>query len=201
MLRKRGCARRPYTEGLTLEEAYNELAFLSVGAYDTPLRPQNGAPIRATAPWKYGFKSGKSIVRIELTVSPESMWRVRKSGSAMTTLSLEPAIVQDEPPLTLWAEIQGHEYGFWANVNPDEVGATDSVGTSPPQLGDLTETPMAHAQDHRRWSQAHERYFTDSTTRYNRLATLCYNGYETEVGHLYLEQARRGGQDFTELYF
>ncbi len=81
----------PYTEGLTMQEAMNELAFFSVGMYGKTMPPQNGAPIRVTIPWKYGFKSAKSIVRIEFT---------------------------DTQPKTFWEELQSSEYGFWANVNP-----------------------------------------------------------------------------------
>ena len=81
----------PYTEGLTMQEAMNELAFLSVGMYGKTLPPQDGAPIRLTVPWKYGFKSAKSIVRVEFT---------------------------DKQPETFWEQLQSSEYGFWANVNP-----------------------------------------------------------------------------------
>jgi methionine sulfoxide reductase catalytic subunit len=81
----------PYTEGLTVQEAMNELAFLSVGLYGKTLPPQNGAPIRVTVPWKYGFKSAKSIVKVEFT---------------------------DQRPKTFWEQLQDSEYGFWANVNP-----------------------------------------------------------------------------------
>jgi methionine sulfoxide reductase catalytic subunit len=82
----------PYTEGLTMQEATNELAFLSVGLYGKTLPPQNGAPIRLNVPWKYGFKSAKSIVKVEFT---------------------------DKQPLTFWQQLQDSEYGFWANVNPE----------------------------------------------------------------------------------
>jgi len=82
----------PYTEGVTMEEAMNELAFLSVGVYGKTLPPQNGAPIRLNLPWKYGFKSAKSIVKIEFT---------------------------DQRPLSFWQQLQDTEYGFWANVNPE----------------------------------------------------------------------------------
>jgi len=82
----------PYTEGVTMQEAMNELAFLSVGLYGKTLPPQNGAPIRLTLPWKYGFKSAKSIVKIEFT---------------------------DKRPLSFWEQLQDSEYGFWANVNPE----------------------------------------------------------------------------------
>jgi len=81
----------PYTEGVTMEEAMNELAFLTVGMYGKAVPPQNGAPIRLTLPWKYGFKSAKSIVKVEFT---------------------------DKRPVSFWEALQDSEYGFWANVNP-----------------------------------------------------------------------------------
>ena len=81
----------PYTEGLTMEEANNELAFLVTGMYGKPVANQNGAPLRLAVPWKYGFKSVKSIVRFEFT---------------------------DKRPKTFWEEVGPSEYGFWANVNP-----------------------------------------------------------------------------------
>jgi len=81
----------PYTEGLTLAEAANELSFMAVGLYGKTLPPQNGAPIRLVAPWKYGFKAGKSIVQISFT---------------------------DKKPTSFWEAILPDEYGFWANVNP-----------------------------------------------------------------------------------
>lgn len=81
----------PYTEGLTVAEAANELAFLAVGMYGKTLPPQNGAPIRLITPWKYGFKGAKSIVKIGFT---------------------------DKRPSTFWEALQKEEYGFWANVNP-----------------------------------------------------------------------------------
>ena len=82
----------PYIEGLTIEEATNELAFMVTGLYGKPVPKQNGAPLRLALPWKYGFKSAKGIVRITFT---------------------------DMRPLTYWEEIQAREYGFWANVNPE----------------------------------------------------------------------------------
>jgi len=82
----------PYLEGLRLDEAMHDLTLLATGLYGEPLPPQNGAPIRLVVPWKYGFKSIKSIVRISL--------------------------VEDEPP-TLWNTIAPQEYGFYANVNPE----------------------------------------------------------------------------------
>ena len=82
----------PYTESITIEEAHNELAFLATGLYGKDLKPQNGAPLRLVLPWKYGFKSIKSIVAIRLT---------------------------DQQPKSFWQKIAPDEYGFWANVNPD----------------------------------------------------------------------------------
>jgi sulfoxide reductase catalytic subunit YedY len=82
----------PYTEGLTIAEATNELAFLVTGAYGKPLPNSNGAPIRLAVPWKYGFKHIKSIQRITFT---------------------------DQQPVNFWQAIGNGEYGFWANVNPD----------------------------------------------------------------------------------
>jgi sulfoxide reductase catalytic subunit YedY len=82
----------PYTEGLTMEEAANELTFLATGMYGHPLLKQHGAPVRLVVPWKYGFKSAKSLVRIELTA---------------------------ERPATFWNTLAPREYDFWANVNPD----------------------------------------------------------------------------------
>ena len=82
----------PYVEGLTIEEATNDLAFLATGFYGKPIPRQNGAPLRLAVPWKYGFKSIKSIVRFTFT---------------------------DERPVSYWEKAQGQEYGFWANVNPE----------------------------------------------------------------------------------
>lgn len=82
----------PYVEGLTIAEATNELAFIVTGAYGKPVAKAMGAPIRLHVPWKYGFKSIKSIVRFTFT---------------------------DEQPQTMWQTIAPSEYGFWANVNPD----------------------------------------------------------------------------------
>ncbi len=81
----------PYTEGLTLAEATNDLAFLVVGMYGHVVPPQDGAAVRLAVPWKYGFKSAKSIVRVTFT---------------------------DTQPKTFWQTLQSSEYGFWANVNP-----------------------------------------------------------------------------------
>ena len=81
----------PYVEGLTIDEAGNDLALMVVGAYGKVLPKQFGAPLRLHLPWKYGFKSIKSISRISFT---------------------------DERPVSFWEELQASEYGFWANVNP-----------------------------------------------------------------------------------
>ena len=82
----------PYTEGLAIDEARNELAFIAVGLYGKPLRNQNGAPLRLVVPWKYGFKSAKSLAKIEFVA---------------------------EQPRTLWNQLASNEYGFYANVNPN----------------------------------------------------------------------------------
>jgi len=81
----------PYIEGLTMAEATNEVAFLATGAYGHPMSKQHGAPLRLAVPWKYGFKSIKSIVKFTFT---------------------------DKRPLGMWQALQASEYGFWANVNP-----------------------------------------------------------------------------------
>jgi len=118
----------PYLEGLTIAEAANDLAFMVTGAYGKPLAKQHGAPLRLAAPWKYGFKSVKSIDRFTFT---------------------------DKRPRTFWEEVQGREYGFWANVNP--------------------EVP------HPRWSQATERVLGTN----GRIPTVIYNGYGEFVAQLY----------------
>jgi sulfoxide reductase catalytic subunit YedY len=118
----------PYVEGLRLDEAMHDLTILATGIYGEPLLPQTGAPIRLVVPWKYGFKSIKSIVKIELVA---------------------------EMPTSLWMAQAPHEYGFYANVNPDVP--------------------------HPRWSQATERRIGENTRR----KTLLFNGYEDEVAHLY----------------
>jgi sulfoxide reductase catalytic subunit YedY len=82
----------PYVEGLRLDEAMHDLTILATGLYGESLLPQNGAPIRLVVPWKYGFKSIKSIVKVELV---------------------------DEMPTSLWMAAGPSEYGFWANVNPE----------------------------------------------------------------------------------
>lgn len=118
----------PYVEGLRLDEAMNDLAIFATGMYGKLLTPQNGAPFRIMVPWKYGFKSIKSIVQIDLV---------------------------DEISPSTWTKAAKHEYGFYANVNPNV--------------------------DHPRWSQATERRIGEN----GRRATLMYNGYEDEVAYLY----------------
>ncbi|MEE9586959.1 MAG: protein-methionine-sulfoxide reductase catalytic subunit MsrP [Hyphomicrobiaceae bacterium] len=81
----------PYVEGVTMAEATNELSFMVTGAYGKPLAKQFGAPIRLHLPWKYGFKSVKSVVRVSFVA---------------------------ERPKSFWEVVQASEYGFWANVNP-----------------------------------------------------------------------------------
>ena len=125
----------PYVEGVTVAEAGNELAFLVTGMYGKPVPKQDGAPLRLVLPWKYGFKSVKSIVRFSFT---------------------------EKRPVSFWETVQGSEYGFWANVNP--------------------EVP------HPRWSQATERVLGTN----ERVPTLKWNGYGEFVAHLYdgLEKER-----------
>lgn len=82
----------PYVEGLRLDEAMNDLATLATGLYGKPLLPQSGAPIRLVTPWKYGFKSIKAIVKIDLVA---------------------------DMPVSLWMAAAPNEYGFFANVNPE----------------------------------------------------------------------------------
>lgn len=118
----------PYAEGLRIDEAMHDLTILSTGLYGRTLLPQNGAPLRLVVPWKYGFKSIKSIVKIELT---------------------------DTMPVSLWMAVAPHEYGFYANVNPDVP--------------------------HPRWSQATERRIGEM----GRRKTLPFNGYAEQVAALY----------------
>jgi sulfoxide reductase catalytic subunit YedY len=118
----------PYVEGLRLDEAMNDLAILATGLYGKPLLPQNGAPVRLVVPWKYGFKSCKSVVKIDLV---------------------------EEMPVSLWMAAAPHEYGFFANVNPNVP--------------------------HPRWSQATERRIGET----GRIKTLMFNGYADEVAYLY----------------
>ena len=128
----------PYVEGLRIDEAMNELAFLAVGVYGKAMPNQNGAPIRLVIPWKYGFKSIKSIVKIEFT---------------------------ERRPKTTWEISNSREYGFYANVNPDV--------------------------SHPRWSQARERRLPTSIFSRNYVDTLKFNGYESQVAHLYRDMDLR----------
>jgi sulfoxide reductase catalytic subunit YedY len=121
----------PYVEGLRIDEAMNPLALLAVGLYGKTLPNQNGAPLRLITPWKYGFKGIKSIVEIRF--------------------------VEREPP-TSWNISAPHEYGFFANVNPNV--------------------------DHPRWSQARERRIGRGLFD-SRVPSLMFNGYEKEVASLY----------------
>jgi sulfoxide reductase catalytic subunit YedY len=119
----------PYVEGLRLDEAMHPLSFVVVGLYGKILPNQNGAPLRIHSPWKYGFKGGKSIVRIRL--------------------------LRDQPR-TAWNISAPHEYGFYANVNPNVP--------------------------HPRWSQARERRLPDF---FSNTPTQMFNGYGDQVASLY----------------
>jgi methionine sulfoxide reductase catalytic subunit len=103
----------PYNEGLRIDEAMHDLTILATGIYGETILPQNGAPIRLVVPWKYGFKSIKSIVKIELT---------------------------DKEPATLWSTVASNEYGFYANVNP-EVNHPRWSQASERRIGELSRRP------------------------------------------------------------
>ena len=122
----------PYIEGLRMDEAYHPLTIMAVGLYGKDLPNQNGAPWRLMVPWKYGFKSIKSIVSIRFT---------------------------EKQPRNTWNLLAPHEYGFYANVNPEV--------------------------SHPRWSQASERRLPSSLFDPNRRPTLPFNGYADEVAALY----------------
>ena len=121
----------PYVEGLRLDEAMHPLTFLAIGLYGRELMNQNGAPLRLVVPWKYGFKSIKSVVEIRFTAQ--------------------------QPP-TSWNISAPHEYGFYANVNPQV--------------------------DHPRWSQARERRLGTGLLA-PRQPTRMFNGYADQVAGLY----------------
>jgi sulfoxide reductase catalytic subunit YedY len=125
---RRGVLPWPYVEGLRLDEAMHPLTILATGLYGRALPNQNGAPLRLVVPWKYGFKGIKSIVRIRLTT---------------------------DQPANTWSVMAPHEYGFYANVNPEV--------------------------DHPRWSQARERRIGE----FFRRPTLPFNGYADQVASLY----------------
>ncbi len=103
----------PYVEGLRLDEAMHDLAILSTGLYGKPLPPQDGAPVRLVVPWKYGFKSIKSIVKIDLV---------------------------EEMPVSLWMAAAPNEYGFYANVNPQVDHPRWSQATER-RIGELSRRP------------------------------------------------------------
>jgi sulfoxide reductase catalytic subunit YedY len=103
----------PYQEGLRLDEAMNELTILATGLYGLPMPNQNGAPIRLVVPWKYGFKSIKAIVKIELT---------------------------DQRPQTFWNTVGTKEYGFYSNVNPNRPHPRWSQA-SERRIGELNRRP------------------------------------------------------------
>jgi sulfoxide reductase catalytic subunit YedY len=119
----------PYIEGLRMDEAMHPLTLMVVGLYGKVLPNQNGAPLRIHIPWKYGFKSVKSIVRIRFT---------------------------DKQPNNTWAVQTPHEYGFYANVNPEVA--------------------------HPRWPQNRE---TRLPALFKNRETLMFNGYTDEVAGLY----------------
>ena len=121
----------PYREGLRMDEAMHPLTILATGLYGELLPNQNGAPLRLVVPWKYGFKSIKSIVRISFS----------------QTL-----------PETTWWKLAPHEYGFYANVNPNV--------------------------DHPRWSQARHRLIGEGLFA-GKHETLMFNGYADQVAGLY----------------
>ena len=118
----------PYLEGLRMDEAMNPLTLMVTGLYGRSLLNQNGAPLRLMAPWKYGFKNVKSIVEISFV---------------------------EEMPRNTWNVQTPHEYGFYANVNPEV--------------------------DHPRWSQARERRIGE----FLRRPTLMFNGYGDQVADMY----------------
>jgi methionine sulfoxide reductase catalytic subunit len=119
----------PYVEGLRMDEAMHPLTLVVVGLYGKVLPNQNGAPLRVHSPWKYGFKGGKSIVRIRFMANQ---------------------------PNNTWAVQTPHEYGFYANVNPNV--------------------------DHPRWSQKREKRLP---TLFANRQTLMFNGYADQVASLY----------------
>jgi sulfoxide reductase catalytic subunit YedY len=121
----------PYREGLRLDEAMHPLTLLALGLYGKPLPNQNGAPVRLVVPWKYGFKSAKAIVKIRLV---------------------------EKMPTSTWMQANSHEYGFYANVNPEV--------------------------DHPRWSQATERVIGEGLFSKRRHTEL-FNGYGSEVESMY----------------
>ena len=116
----------PYVEGLTIEEATNDLALLATGLYGKPMPKQNGAPVRLVVPWKYGFKSIKSIRRITFT---------------------------DKQPKSFWERLQPREYGFWANVNPEHAHPRWSQATER-LLGTDERVPTLKYNGYGEWVEA-----------------------------------------------
>ena len=114
-----------------MDEAMHPLTFMATGLYGELLPNQNGAPLRLVVPWKYGFKSIKSIVAIRFVA---------------------------EQPATTWNDLQPHEYGFYANVNP--------------------------SVSHPRWSQKRHRVLGQGLFA-DKQKTQLFNGYQEEVAHLY----------------
>ena len=125
---RRGGLAWPYLEGLRMDEARHPLTILAVGLYGKELPAQNGAPLRLVVPWKYGFKSIKSIVAINF---------------------------REREPVSTWMRAAPHEYGFYANVNPEV--------------------------SHPRWSQRKERRIGELFKR----DTVLFNGYGEQVASLY----------------
>ena len=103
----------PYVEGLRLDEAMHDMTILATGLYGKSLPSQNGAPVRLVVPWKYGFKSIKGIVKIDLV---------------------------EEMPISLWMTAAPNEYGFYANVNP-EVSHPRWSQSSERQIGEFSRQP------------------------------------------------------------
>jgi sulfoxide reductase catalytic subunit YedY len=118
----------PYIEGLRMDEATHPLAFIATGIYGKPIPNQNGAPLRLVVPWKYGFKGIKAIVSMKFS---------------------------ETPCINTWQQQAAHEYGFYANVNPNV--------------------------DHPRWKQDRERRIGEFLKR----PTLMFNGYADQVASLY----------------
>jgi sulfoxide reductase catalytic subunit YedY len=103
----------PYVEGLRIDEAMNDLTLMTTGLYGKDLVPPNGGPLRLAVPWKYGFKSIKAIVKIDLV---------------------------EEMPVSLWMDAAPQEYGFYSNVNP-EVSHPRWSQASERRIGELSRRP------------------------------------------------------------
>jgi methionine sulfoxide reductase catalytic subunit len=125
---RRAVLQWPYVEGLRMDEAMHPLALLVTGLYGKPLPNQDGAPLRLIVPWKYGFKGIKAIVKMEFV---------------------------EQQPVSSWMIANRHEYGFFANVNPEV--------------------------DHPRWTQSVERRIGE----FRRRPTLMFNGYADQVASMY----------------